>query len=85
MDMADTIKVYRTDKSFPNSILPEDVVAFGADLKELHMINSRKKDPSLVFVALNKGNVQDMQVVIEIPFSKLNEALAELGYTLFQP
>jgi hypothetical protein len=83
--MSDNIKVFKTPHSFPNSPLPAGYVNFGAHLVELHMVNCKKNDPSLIFVADNTANSENLRVRIEIPISELNKALAELGYTLDQP
>jgi hypothetical protein len=78
------IKVYRTDKSSPNIPVGTPTIIH-ADVRELHMIDSKKEDPSLVFVTLNRVDSQYLQVVMKISISALNKALAELGYTLYQP
>jgi hypothetical protein len=79
------IKVYRTEKNFPNSKIPEGFESFKSNLKEIHMINSRKKNPSLVFITEDQKGHFGIQNRIEVSFEDLNKALAELGYTLYQP
>lgn len=81
--MTDKIRVFRTDRSFPHSEIPRGVATFGVRPIELHMTNCNGGDPSFVFVA--NGLNDTHQVRMEIPFSEFNEALAELGYTLYQP
>lgn len=79
------VKIFKTTNSIPGVSISPGFERFRATIKEIHMTNSKKRNPTLVFVTEDVKGHYGIQSLIEISFDDLNKVLAELGYTLYQP